>query len=110
MSRTTLVRVNACANLLWFILCAHSVQDADKLDAMGALGIMRCSAYSTVINRPLYTCTPDGELDKNCSIQHYYDKLLKLQGMLRTEEGRLMGAQRHDFMHSFLKQLESETN
>lgn len=93
-----------------FILCVHSVQDADKLDAIGAFGIMRCSAYSTVINRPLYVSTPDGELDKNCSIQHYYDKLLKLQGLLRTEEGRRLGKQRHDFMHLFLKHLESETD
>jgi uncharacterized protein len=87
------------------------VQDADKLDAIGALGIMRCSAYSVVVNRPLYSSTtPEGELDKNCSIQHYYDKLLKLQGMLRMEEGSQLGAQRHDFIQLFLKQLESETN
>ena len=93
-----------------FTLYVRSVQDADKLDAIGALGIMRCSAYSTVINRPLYAPAPDGELDKECSIQHYYDKLLKLQGLLRTEEGRRLGTERHDFMHLFLKQLESETD
>ena len=92
------------------MLCVRSVQDADKLDAIGALGIMRCSAYSTVINRPLHASTPDGELDRNCSIQHYYDKLLKLEGLLRTEAGRRLGMQRHDFMHLFLKQLESETD
>jgi uncharacterized protein len=88
--------------------CVTSVQDADKLDAIGALGIMRCSAYSAMIDRPLYVSTPDGKLDKNCSIQHYHDKLLKLQGMLRTQEGRRLGEQRHDFMQAFLKQLESE--
>lgn len=92
------------------ILCGNSVQDADKLDAIGALGIMRCSAYSAVINRPLYASTLGGELDKNCSVQHYHDKLLKLQGLLRTEEGRRLGAERHNFMHLFLKQLESETD
>lgn len=92
------------------MLDVNSVQDADKLDAIGALGIMRCSAYSVVINRPLYASTPDGDLDQNCSIQHYYDKLLKLQGMLRTEEGRRLGAQRDGFMQSFLQQLELETD
>jgi len=49
-------------------LCVCTVQDADKLDAIGALGMMRCSTNLTVINRPLYGPTPDGELDKNCPV------------------------------------------
>lgn len=87
----------------------HCVQDADKLDAMGAFGIMRCSAYSAVVNRALYATTNSGELDTGCSIQHYHDKLLKLQGMLRTTEGRRLGEERHRFMLAFLEQVKAES-
>jgi uncharacterized protein len=86
-----------------------SVQDADKLDAMGAFGIMRCSAYSAVVNRALYATTENGDLDPSCSIEHYHSKLLKLQSMLRTKEGRRLGEERHRFMMSFLEQVKNES-
>lgn len=109
-----------CLELHWSVLIFNStsvvfnpestlsVQDADKLDAMGAFGVMRCSAYSVVINRPLYAAKDDGEMDSWCSIEHYHTKLLKLQGMLRTEEGRRLGEERHKFMLAFLEQVKSE--
>jgi uncharacterized protein len=76
---------------------------------MGALGIMRCSAYSVVVNRPLYATTDEGEIDPGCSIEHYHSKLLKLQGMLRTKEGKRLGEKRHEFMLSFLDQVNKES-
>lgn len=95
----------------WHESCVelHCVQDADKLDAMGAVGIMRCSAYSAVVNRPLYATAAEGEIDPGCSIEHYHSKLLKLQGMLRTKEGRRLGEERHQFMLLFLDQVNNES-
>jgi len=75
---------------------------------MGAFGIMRCSAYSAVVNRSLHATTESGDLDPACSIEHYHSKLLKLQGMLRTKEGRRLGEERHKFMLLFLEQVKSE--
>ncbi|CAO3598344.1 unnamed protein product [Absidia cylindrospora] len=99
----------------------HVVQDADKLDAIGAFGIMRCSAYSGKINVPLY----DPDLDpvhnitkdqyeqqtvnKNGSaINHFHEKLLRLSSMLRTPKGKVLGKQRHDFMELFVTQINKE--
>jgi uncharacterized protein len=75
---------------------------------MGAFGIMRCSAYSAIVNRPLYATKEDGEIDPRCSIEHYHEKLLKLLGMLRTEEGKKLGEKRHQFMLAFLEQVKNE--
>ena len=86
-----------------------SVQDADKLDAMGAIGIARCSAYSVVINRPLVPTQPN-ENDKVSSIAHFHDKLLKLVGLLKTEEGRRLGEKRHQFMLEYLDRVQEELN
>ncbi|KAF8972165.1 hypothetical protein BDZ97DRAFT_1650219 [Flammula alnicola] len=72
----------------------HCVQDADRLDAIGAFGIMRCAAYSTVTNRPLHTPSDDPENSKT-AIQHFHDKLLKIRERLKTEPGRKLGDKRH---------------
>jgi uncharacterized protein len=89
----------------WHRTCLelHCVQDADKLDAMGAIGVMRCAAYSAVTHRPL--TAPD---EAGTAVAHFGEKLLRLQGMLKTERGRQMGESRHAFMLAFLAQLEHE--
>ncbi|KAG1737306.1 hypothetical protein EDB19DRAFT_1895873 [Suillus lakei] len=92
----------------WHRTCVelHCVQDADRLDAIGAFGIMRCAAYSAAVNRPLHA--PPGHLDT--AVQHFYDKLLHIQERLKTEPGRQMGAKRHQFMVDFLNSVENEYN
>jgi len=90
----------------WHSTCMelHCVQDADRLDAIGAFGIMRCAAYSAAVNQPLHA--PPGRDDT--AIQHFYDKLLQIQDRLKTEPGKSMGAQRHQFMLSFLREVQDE--
>jgi len=90
----------------WHTTCTelHCVQDADRLDAIGAFGIMRCAAYSAAMNRPLHA--PPGRDDT--AIQHFYDKLLHIQDRLKTEPGKVLGTQRHQFMLSFLQAVQEE--
>ncbi|KAL4064377.1 hypothetical protein J3A83DRAFT_4442238 [Scleroderma citrinum] len=72
----------------------HCVQDADRLDAIGAFV------------QPLHA--PPGHTDT--AIQHFYDKLLHIHDRLKTEPGKAMGAQRHEFMLQFLKSVQDEYN
>ncbi len=72
------------------------VRDADRLDAMGAIGIARCFATGAVIGRVIHS--PDG----NDSISHFHEKLLKLKDMMHTETGRKIAEKRHRYMVEFL--------
>ena len=81
------------------------VQDADRLDAMGAVGIARTFAYGGSKGRRIHD--PAGE-DKTTSVQHFYDKLLKLEKLMNTETGREMARQRHLFMEEFLQRFYGE--
>ncbi|KAH7341233.1 hypothetical protein B0J17DRAFT_693671 [Rhizoctonia solani] len=93
----------------WHESCVelHCVQDADRLDAIGAFGIMRVSAYSAAVNRPLHT-PPDDPQDSHTAIQHFHDKLLHIKDRLKTPQGRKLGAQRHQFMLQFLDAVDKE--
>ena len=73
------------------------VQDADRLDAMGAIGIARTFAYGGKKGRSL-----------DDSVQHFHDKLLLLRDTLNTDEAREMATKRHAFMEQFLDELEEE--
>ena len=73
------------------------VQDADRLDAMGAIGIARTFAYGGKKGRSL-----------DDSVQHFHDKLLLLRDTLNTDEAREMAEQRHEFMVKFLEELSEE--
>lgn len=79
---------------------AKIVQDADRLDAIGAIGIARCFAYGGSKNRILYS--PDEKEKENSSIQHFYDKLFKLKDMMNTESAKLIAAIRHSFMEEYI--------
>lgn len=81
------------------------VQDADRLDAMGAIGIARTFAYGGSRSRRLHD--PAGE-DKTTSVQHFYDKLLKLEGLMNTETGRRLARERHLYMEAFLTRFYGE--
>ena len=74
------------------------VQDADRLDAMGAVGIARTFAYGGEHGRPM-----------NESIQHFHDKLLLLKDLMNTDTGRKMAEQRHSYLEDFLKEFQEET-
>lgn len=73
------------------------VQDADRLDAIGAVGIARTFAFGGERKRPL-----------SDSVQHFYDKLLRLKDGMNTEEGKRIAEARHDLMAAFLNELEKE--
>ena len=75
------------------------VQDADRLDGIGAIGIARTFAYGGEHERSL-----------EASIQHFYDKLLHLRDEMCTEAAKEMASERHAFMEEFLRHWDMETN
>ncbi len=77
---------------------AKVVQDADRLDAMGAVGIARTFAYGGEHGRPIRE-----------SVQHFHDKLLLLKELMNTETGRRIAEHRHAFLEEFLKEYQEET-
>lgn len=77
---------------------AGIVQDSDRLDAMGAIGIARTFAYGGKNGRSL-----------DDSIRHFYDKLLLLNDLLHTKEARAMAEERQSMMLSFLEEYKKET-
>jgi uncharacterized protein len=98
------------------------VQDADRLDAMGAIGIGRCFAFSGAKGRSMHnptasvqqTLTQDQYTNKskedNTSINHFYDKLFRLKDLMKTETGKQMAEQRHEVMQQFVNDFLSEWN
>lgn len=93
------------------------VQDADRLDAIGAIGIARTFAFGGHFGRPMYDPEIPVELHQSFaayksksgpSINHFYEKLLLLKGRMQTEAGRKLAAQRHEFMENYLKQFFAE--
>lgn len=86
----------------------HCVQDADRLDAIGAIGVMRCAAYSARIDRPLYVPPTEEDTGDECAVAHFHSKLLHIRDRLKTEEGKRMGEQRHQYLLQFLEQIDTE--
>ena len=74
------------------------VQDADRLDAIGAVGIARTFAYGGKVGRSL-----------DDSLQHFYDKLLLLKDMMNTEPARRLAKERHAVLEAFLQEWKKET-
>lgn len=81
------------------------VQDADRLDAIGAIGIARTFAFGGSRGRRLHD--PE-RLDPNASVQHFYDKLLLLKETMHTATGRRLAEQRDQYMRDFLQQFYGE--
>ncbi|NQX76220.1 HD domain-containing protein [Gilvibacter sp.] len=93
------------------------VRDADRLDAIGAIGIARAFNYGGFKNRALYDPQIEPQLNMTKeqykkstapTINHFYEKLLLLQDMMHTKTGRQMAAGRHKFMEAYLSQFYGE--
>ena len=93
------------------------IQDADRLDAIGAIGIARTFNYGGFKNRPLYNPEIKPKLNqtkeeyknsKAPTINHFYEKLLLLKNNMNTETGKKIAEERHQYMETFLKQFFNE--
>lgn len=83
---------------------AKVVQDADRLDAIGAIGIARAFAFGGSRGRELWN--PDQP--ESTTVQHFYDKLLKLKDLMNTETAKVIAEKRHRFLEEFLDQFYEE--
>jgi uncharacterized protein len=94
------------------------VQDADRLDAIGAIGIARVFAYGGAKGRPIHdpgipvarhATTQEYLTHQGTSITHFYEKLLLVKDRMNTATGKRMAAERHRFLETFLQQFYIET-
>lgn len=93
------------------------VQDADRLDAMGAIGVSRAIIYGAVHNRDLYDPTVKATLHENfadyrkkqsTTMNHFHEKLFLLKDLMNTPTGKILAQRRHQTMVTFLEEFEYE--
>ena len=93
------------------------IRDADRLDAIGAIGIARCFNYGGFKNRAIYD--PDISIishknktsyknSKAPSFNHFYEKLLLLKDLMHTKTAKGLAEERHEFMINYIKQFKKE--
>lgn len=89
------------------------LQDADRLDAIGAIGIARVFATGGSLKRPFYNiddpfCKTRKPDDKTWTVDHFYQKLLKLESLMNTKSGKMEAKKRTKVLKEFLNQLKQE--
>lgn len=93
------------------------LQDADRLDAMGAIGVARAFAYggskgheiyNPEIKPKLHSSAKEYKTNKSTTINHFHEKLLLLHDLMHTKTGRKLAERRHKFMQSYLKEFMGE--
>lgn len=93
------------------------VQDADRIDAIGAIGVARTFAFGGKVGNPIYDpnvkptdfkSAEEYVKNRTHTINHFYEKLLKLKDGMNTETGKKMARERHQFMEDFLQQFYAE--
>lgn len=96
---------------------AKIVQDADRLDALGAVGIARTFAYGGAKGRSLYDDAEEARFEMSeedyrgkstSSVTHFYEKLFLLKDLMKTEQGKRLAIARHQYMVDFIEQLKNE--
>ncbi len=93
------------------------VQDADRLDALGAIGVLRAgitgATFKEIIHDPelpplLHATKAEYKARKGTIVNHFYEKLLLLKGRMKTETGKRLAEERHKYMEAFLEQFMAE--
>jgi uncharacterized protein len=93
------------------------VQDADRLDAIGAIGIARCFAFGGAHGNTMHNPSIEPNINiteeqykksNSTQINHFYEKLLLLKDLMNTKTGKKIAEERHQFMQDFLKRFFNE--
>nr|WP_284676480.1 HD domain-containing protein [Vibrio sinus] len=101
------------ANVVPETLEAKIVQDADRLDSLGAIGIARCIQVSASFGSQLYSaddpfCDKRETQDKAFTVDHFFTKLFKLESLMNTDSAKAEASRRTQYMKGFLNQLKQE--
>ncbi|KAK6907667.1 hypothetical protein I203_101665 [Kwoniella mangroviensis CBS 8507] len=106
VSYTSELKLTKNGEWTWQFSCAelHAVQDSDRLDAVGSVGIMRCAAFSCKVNRKLVEDSEGGESAEG----HFEVKLLRIRDRMKTPFGKEEAERRHQTMVEFLSSLSRE--
>jgi len=100
----------------------HVVQDADRLEGIGAIGVVRCFCYSAIRNLPMYDAeqppmkdltaeqyNEQARSNKGTSRNHFDEKLVKIKDLMKTTGGEQEALRRHEFMLEFMRQFDLDT-